>query len=138
MLNKEYLVVKDDYANMGKNSSLIKKTLIELGIDNKIIRKIAVASYEAEINMVIHAYGGKIYFSIDDDGLIKLVFHDDGPGIPDIEKAMTPGWSTASAKAREMGFGAGMGLVNIQRYSDSFDLRTSPEGTIITICFNGA
>ena len=138
MLNKEYLVVKDDYANMGKNSSLIKKTLIELGIDNKIIRKIAVASYEAEINMVIHAYGVKIYFSIDDDGLIKLVFHDDGPGIPDIEKAMTPGWSTASAKAREMGFGAGMGLVNIQRYSDSFDLKTSPEGTIITICFNGA
>ena len=138
MLNKEYLVVKDDYANMGKNSSLIKKTLIELGIDNKIIRKIAVASYEAEINMVIHAYRGKIYFSIDDDGLIKLVFHDDGPGIPDIEKAMTPGWSTASAKAREMGFGAGMGLVNIQRYSDSFDLKTSPEGTIITICFNGA
>ena len=58
MLNKEYLVVKDDYANMGKNSSLIKKTLIELGIDNKIIRKIAVASYEAEINMVIHAGGG--------------------------------------------------------------------------------
>ncbi len=135
MLTKKYLVKEKDYVNAGKVSSSIKKELKEIGVDESVIRKIAIASYEAEINMIIHANGGEIIFSIDDEGVITLVFADTGPGIPNIELAMTPGWSTASEKARQMGFGAGMGLVNIKRYSDSFDLKTSTEGTTITLQF---
>ena len=134
MLAKKYLVKEKDYVNAGKVSSSIKKELKEIGVDESVIRKIAIASYEAEINMIIHANGGEIIFSID-DGIIELVFADTGPGIPNIELALTPGWSTASEKARQMGFGAGMGLVNIKRYSDSFDLKTSTEGTTITLQF---
>lgn len=136
MLTKKYLVKEKDYVNAGKVSSSIKKELKTIGVDESVIRKIAIASYEAEINMIIHANGGEIIFSIDDiKGLIELIFADTGPGIPNIELAMTPGWSTASDDARQMGFGAGMGLVNIKRYSDSFDLKTSPEGTTITLGF---
>ena len=135
MLTKKYLVKEKDYVNAGKVSSSIKKELKEIGVDESVIRKIAIASYEAEINMIIHANGGEIIFSIDDEGLIKLIFADTGPGIPNIDLAMTPGWSTASDDARQMGFGAGMGLVNIKRYSDTFDLKTSPEGTTITLGF---
>lgn len=134
---KTYLVKENDYINAGKVSSLIKKELKMIGVDESIIRKIAIASYEAEINMIIHATGGEIIFSLD-EGIIRIVFKDNGPGIPNIELAMTPGWSTANQKAREMGFGAGMGLVNIKRYSDNFDLQTSPSGTTITIEFKGA
>ena len=135
-MNKEFEVIKQDYMNAGKVSSQIKKILLSLGVDNKVVRRIAIASYEAEINMIIHAYGGKIYFSIDDDGTIAITFKDVGPGIPDLEKAMTPGWSTADKKARELGFGAGMGLVNIERVSDTFNIESSPAGTIIAITFN--
>ncbi len=135
MLTKKYLVKEKDYVNAGKVSSLIKKELKTIGVDESVIRKIAIASYEAEINMIIHANGGEIIFSIDDEGVITLVFADTGPGIPNIELAMTPGWSTASDDARQMGFGAGMGLVNIKRYSDTFDLKTSQEGTTITLGF---
>lgn len=135
-MNKEFEVIKQDYMNAGKVSSQIKKLLLNLGIDNKVVRRIAIASYEAEINMIIHAYGGKIYFSIDDDGTISIIFKDVGPGIPDLEKAMTPGWSTADKKARELGFGAGMGLVNIERVSDTFNIESSPQGTTIAITFN--
>lgn len=137
MLNKSFEVVNQDYHNMGKVSSQIKKMLLQIGFDAKILRRIAVASYEAEINMVIHAYGGNILMNVDDEGLITLVFHDLGPGIPDLEKAMTPGWSTADENARNLGFGAGMGLVNIKRVSDTFDIKTSPAGTILTLTFKG-
>lgn len=134
MLIQKYLVKEKDYVNAGKVSSSIKKELKTIGVDESVIRKVAIASYEAEINMIIHANGGEITFSID-EGTIELVFADVGPGIPNIELAMTPGWSTASDDARQMGFGAGMGLVNIKRYSDSFDLKTCPEGTTITLQF---
>ena len=85
--------------------------------------------------MLIHAYGGDITLEVSDDGMIRMTFSDPGPGIPDIEKAMTPGWSTASEKAREMGFGAGMGLPNIKRVSDEFEITSSPEGTTIKLGF---
>ena len=137
MLSERFEVKNGDYLNMGKVSSEIKRMLKDIGYDNKVLKRIAVASFEAEINMVIHAYGGIITMDIDDDGKITLVFKDDGPGIPDLEKAMTPGWSTADAKARALGFGAGMGLVNIQRFSDTFDIKTSEKGTILTITFRG-
>jgi len=122
ILHKEYTVVQDDYVNAGKVSSDIKSTLAEIGISPKVIRKIAVASYESEINLIIHAWGGKVFMDVNDDGSVALVFKDPGPGIPDLEKALTPGWSTASEKARGMGFGAGMGLPNIQRVSDEFNI----------------
>jgi anti-sigma regulatory factor (Ser/Thr protein kinase) len=135
ILHKEYTVVQDDYVNAGKVSSDIKSTLSEIGISPKVLRKIAVASYESEINLIIHAYGGKVFLDVGEDGAVYLVFKDPGPGIPDLEKALTPGWSTASEKARGMGFGAGMGLPNIQRVSDGFNIESSPAGTTLSLVF---
>ncbi len=135
ILHKEYTVIRFDYARAGKVSSDIKKTLSTIGIPSAVLRNISVASYESEINMIIHAYGGTITMDVFDDGRIQLIFKDDGPGIPDLEKAMTPGYSTASEEARNMGFGAGMGLPNIKRVSDEFDIKTSEEGTTLTLGF---
>ena len=135
ILHKEFEVIKDDYIGAGKASSEIKSILGSVGIPPKIMRNVAVASYEAEINMVIHATGGIITLDVTDDGVIKLVFHDNGPGIPDIEKALTPGFSTANEKARSLGFGAGMGLPNIRRVTDEFDIQSSEDGTIINLTF---
>ena len=134
--HEEYTVIRDDYTGAGKVSSKIKKTLNELGVDSKLIRNIAVACYEAEINMIIHAYGGVITLDIFDDGNIELNFNDLGPGIPDIEKALNPGYSTASEKARALGFGAGMGLPNIKRVSDEFNIESSKEGTKLKLRFH--
>lgn len=134
MMHQEYDVIRDDYTNAGKVSGQIKKYLKQLGISSKVLRKIAVASYEAEINMIIHAYGGKIYLDILDDK-VNLEFNDLGPGIEDIEQAMVKGYSTASEKARQLGFGAGMGLYNIERLSDEFDIKSSKEGTVIKLGF---
>ena len=137
ILHKEYRVFQNDFINAGKASSNIKQTLAQLGIKTAILRRISVASYEAEINMIIHADGGVISLDVFEDGKIRIVFHDTGKGIPDIAKAMTEGWSTASEEARDMGFGAGMGLPNIKRVSDEFDLQSSPAGTILTVGFIG-
>lgn len=138
ILHKEFTVVQDDYVNAGKVSSEIKSTLAEIGIPPKVLRKIAVASYEAEINLIIHAYGGTVNLDVTEDGVIHLEFKDPGPGIPDLEKALTPGWSTASEKARGMGFGAGMGLPNIQRVTDGFHIESSPAGTTLNLEFRSA
>ena len=135
IMDQEFTVQKDDFANAGKVSSSIRRQLKILGVRADVIRRIGVASYESEINMIIHAYGGVVRLEVEDDGYIRIIFKDDGPGIPDLEKAMTPGWSTASEQAREMGFGAGMGLPNIKRVSDDFDIVTAPEGTTITLGF---
>ncbi len=135
VLHKEYKVERDDYASAGMVSSDIKQSLNAIGISPKVLRKIAVASYESEINMLIHAYGGDVTMDVDDDGTIRLVFADPGPGIPDLEKAMTPGFSTANEKARAMGFGAGMGIPNIMRVADHFDIKTGKDGTTLTLTF---
>ena len=137
ILHEEYDVVQDDYANAGKVSSQIKDILKSVGIDPRVLRNIAVACYEAEINLVIHTMGGKVILELMDDGVVKLVFEDKGPGIENIEKAMTPGFSTADEEARSLGFGAGMGLPNIKRVSDTFDLKTGPEGTTLSLTFKG-
>lgn len=129
-----YQVIKDDFVNAGKASSAIKKILSELGIDSKLIRKIAISSYEAEINIVIHTNGGELIFEIEEEQ-VSLTSIDHGPGIMDIEKAMTPGFSTASQKAREMGFGAGMGLPNMKKNSDGFKIESSQEGTRIQMTY---
>lgn len=134
MINKVYKVEKDDYLNAGKVSSSIKQLISSIGLSNEVIRRIAVASYEAEINMIIHSYGGEIIVSLNDEN-ISLVFKDVGPGIEDINMAMTPGYSTANENAQALGFGAGMGLVNIKRVSDEFDLISDKNGTTLTLKF---
>jgi anti-sigma regulatory factor (Ser/Thr protein kinase) len=138
MITYSFNVERENFVDAGVVSSKVKRILKQIGIPAAVLRNIAVACYEAEINMIIHSYGGEITLDIDDEGNVTLVFADVGPGIPDVEKALTPGWSTASAQARQMGFGAGMGLVNIKRVSDVFDLQTSPSGTTITITFRVA
>lgn len=134
-LNREYTVIRDDYGNAGKVSSAVKQTLSQIGVKPEILRRIAVACYEAEINMIIHAWGGSIFLNVSDEGEIELIFKDTGPGIEDLDKAMTPGFSTADEKARAMGFGAGMGLPNIKRVSDEFHIETSKSGTTLDLLF---
>jgi len=134
MIEMNYVIHREDYANAGKVSSQIKQLLKQIGIQSDLLRRIAVACYEAEINMIIHSYGGKISLNINDSE-IKFSFVDIGPGIPDVQKALQPGWSTASEKAREFGFGAGMGLPNIKRMADEFELSSSESGTNLTIAF---
>lgn len=136
MFNQTFIVNREDFANAGKVSTKIKSILKQLGVASDVLRRIAVACYEAEINLIIHSYGGEIILEITQDGVVYLSFNDKGPGIDDIEKALTPGFSTASTQAREFGFGAGMGLPNIKRVSDTFDIKTSPSGTNLKIGFN--
>ena len=124
----EFLVEKDDFENAGSASSKIKKQLQKRDVPPAIIRRIAVAMYEAEINIIIHSLGGKFTVSIYPKH-IRITAADRGPGIADIEQAMREGYSTATNKVREMGFGAGMGLPNIKRCSDRFDITSTPGGS---------
>ena len=119
----EYNVIEGDFANAGKASSEIKKTLTQLTIESQKIKRMVVAVYEAEVNAIAHAYGGNIYVDIDSEK-ISVIIKDTGPGINDIELAMQQGYSTASAKVREMGFGAGMGLPNIKNNVDHLDIKS--------------
>ena len=112
-----YKVSGDDFARAGEASSNIKNTLKQLGFPPSIIRRAVISLYEGEINMVIHAGGGEIRADIDPH-TIKLELVDEGPGIADIEKSMEMGYSTASDEARSLGFGAGLGLPNMQKNSD--------------------
>lgn len=123
MMHTQFTVVEGDFSNAGKASSEIKKMLKQLDINPQKIKKMVVAVYEAEVNAIAHAYGGTIDVDIDQTK-ICVVIKDVGPGIPDIEKAMQKGFSTASAKVREMGFGAGMGLPNIKNNVDELDIKT--------------
>ncbi len=121
----EYDIEQDDFSRAGEASSKIKKLLKQLGIDSGIIRKIAIASYEAEINVVIHSNGGKITVFVK-SGCIEVFIEDEGPGIENVELAMTEGYSTATSAIRELGFGAGMGLPNMKRCSDAFFIDSKP------------
>ncbi|HCY41191.1 MAG TPA: anti-sigma regulatory factor [Prolixibacteraceae bacterium] len=106
-----------DFTNAGHPSSEVKKVLKQLVIDGKTIKNIVIALYEAEVNVVAHAWKGTVTVEIDEKKITMLV-EDEGPGIPDIALAMQAGYSTASKKVREMGFGAGMGLPNIKKNTD--------------------
>lgn len=128
-------VRQDDYDQAGRASSQIKKTLKQLGLGPQIIKRVAVSSYESEINLIIHSLGGTLCLEIDDQGIISLLVNDVGPGIPDLDLALQPGYSTASKKAREFGFGAGMGLVNMKRMASKFEIVSSKEGTHIRMDF---
>ena len=121
ILSERFEISGGDFSKAGTISTKIKEILQEIGIDPTIIRRAAIASYEAEMNIVMYANSGRITLNITPEKL-HLQLKDNGPGIEDIEKAMTEGFSTATDKMREMGFGAGMGLPNIQRNADEFDI----------------
>ncbi|WP_371368520.1 Anti-sigma F factor [Sporomusa rhizae] len=128
MLPEQGIVLKfelqgADFNSAGEASSKIKRTLQQLGVRPDIIRRIAISAYEAEMNVIIHAYHGNILAQIFPDRT-ELKVEDEGPGIPDINLAMKEGYSTAPDHIREMGFGAGMGLPNIVRCTDKFDIKT--------------
>lgn len=135
-LNLEFLIRGGDFINAGEASSGMKKALTRLGVNPKSIKRAAIAMYEAEINAVIHAGGGIANIKIFSDHIV-ISIKDNGPGIPNVELAMKEGWSTAPDSAREMGFGAGMGLPNIKKHSDSMNIDTEiGVGTTITIIVN--
>ncbi len=135
-LKYTYEVVKDDFTCAGEASSKIKRTLKDLGFSSNLIRNVAIAVYEGEINMVIHADGGVISCEIEPES-ITVVLDDKGPGIPDVELAMQAGYSTAPDNVRALGFGAGMGLPNIKKYTDDMKIETEVGvGTKITLKFS--
>ncbi len=123
VMTLHYNVDGSDFTVAGEASGAVKKVLKQLGIKPDVIRRVAIAMYECEINMVIHANGGVIDVEISPDK-IRMIHKDVGPGIPDVEKAMTEGFSTASQQVRELGFGAGMGLPNMKRYTDEMKIDT--------------
>ena len=130
-MHLEYQVYEADFVNAGAASSAIKKTLKQLNVSPQIVKRVVVALYEAEVNAIAHAYGGTIYADIEPDKIILKV-EDKGPGIPDIDWAMQEGNSTASPEVRNMGFGAGMGLPNIQKNVDKLNV-TSTVGVGTTV-----
>ena len=119
--NEVYPVAAGDFASAGEVSGRIKRIMKQLGLPSQIVRRASVATYEVELNLVIHSYGGNIELDISSSEL-KITARDTGPGIPDISLAMQEGYSTASEEARSMGFGAGMGLPNMQRNASEFDI----------------
>ena len=119
----KYEVSTEDFTRAGEASSDVKKKLRQMGVPPEAIRKVAIAMYEGEINMVIHANGGTFTVLIDSE-CIDMTLQDRGPGIPDIEKAMQAGYSTAPDNVRNLGFGAGMGLPNMKKYSDEMKVET--------------
>jgi len=130
-----YRVAQHDFVRGGEASSKIKRALDRLGADPRIIRRVAVATYEAETNLMIHSVGGEIIAEVTPDRM-RITVIDSGPGIPDVEAALTPGFSTAPDWIREMGFGAGMGLSNIKACAD--EMRLSSEmgvGTRLEMIF---
>lgn len=122
-----------DFANAGNIASSVKKVLRQLNIDHHISKRVVIALYEAEVNVVAHAWAGTAYIEIDTEK-INITVDDKGPGIADVEKAMEEGYSTASPHVREMGFGAGMGLSNMKKNSDIMNIMSKPgEGTRVEL-----
>lgn len=132
---EEFAVAAKDFVAAGEASGTIKRQLKKLGVDMNIVRRISIASYEAEINLVIHSLGGTMQLLVGEDN-ITVVASDVGPGIPDIKLAMSEGYSTASDDVRMMGFGAGMGLSNMARNADEFKIESTVGiGTRIEMLF---
>lgn len=136
VMHFHYDVPGDDFTNAGEASGNVKKVLKQLGFSPDIIRRTTISMYEGEINMVIHAGGGKADVYITPEN-IKIDLSDNGPGIPDIDLAMTEGYSTAPDKIRALGFGAGMGLPNIKKYTDKLEIETAVgKGTTVHMTVN--
>ena len=128
-----FVVDGEDFTSAGQASVQVKKNLRKLGIPPEVIRKISIAMYEGEINMVIHADGGEADVLVYEDRIV-MILTDRGPGIADVEKAMQEGYSTAPDQVRALGFGAGMGLPNIKKYTDEMKIDTVlGEGTVMTL-----
>ena len=135
-LSFRFTVDGDDFTSAGQASVQVKKDLRRLGVDPEIIRRVSIAMYEGEINMVIHAGGGEAEVRVTEEA-IEIILEDKGPGIADIDKAMQAGYSTAPDAIRSLGFGAGMGLPNMKRYTDDMDIQsTVGVGTTITMKVN--
>lgn len=135
-LSKRYTITSPDFSRAGQVSTQIKELLQEIGITSSIIRRVAIAIYEAEMNVVMYADKAEVFLTISPEK-IHIKIHDEGQGITDIEQAMREGFSTATHEMREMGFGAGMGLPNIKRNADKFNLSSIPgKGTTVDIVFH--
>ena len=135
-LEEVFPVEAGDYVSAGQASTTIKRKLKQLGINALVLRRVSVASYEVELNLVIHSMGGTLTLQVDPEK-VTLISQDVGPGIPDIDKAMTEGFSTANEEARTLGFGAGMGLPNMRRNATDFSIEsTVGVGTCITMSFS--
>lgn len=131
-----YDVPGDDFTRAGAASGDVKRNLKQLGISPSVIRNVSIAMYEGEINMVIHAGGGRIDVEITEEQII-MILADDGPGIANLELAMKEGYSTAPDNIRCLGFGAGMGLPNIKKYTDDFRIETEVgKGTTLYLKVN--
>lgn len=132
-LKLHYDVDGEDFTSAGEASTDVKRVLRRLGFDSDTMRRVAICMYEGEINLVIHGGGGVADVEVDENEIV-IVLTDHGPGIPDVAQAMQEGWSTASQTVRELGFGAGMGLPNMKRYSDEIAIEsTIGEGTTVTM-----
>lgn len=132
-LHLHYDVEGNDFIAAGEASGQVKRALRQLGIDFEVIRRCAICMYEGEINMVVHADGGTADVVVEKDK-VTIILEDQGPGISDMELAMQEGYSTASQDVRELGFGAGMGLPNMKKYSDSLEIdSTVGTGTKVTM-----
>ena len=135
-LSFRFNVDGDDFTSAGQASVQVKKDLRRLGVDSEIIRRVSIAMYEGEINMVIHAGGGVAEVRVTEEA-IEIILADKGPGIADINLAMQDGYSTAPDTIRSLGFGAGMGLPNMKRYTDYMDIQsTVGVGTTVTMRVN--
>ncbi len=124
VIHMTYEVPANDFTRAGEASSSLKSNLKKMGVNPEIVRKVAIAMYEGEINMVIHATGGTIDVTVSPEE-IEMILRDQGPGIEDISLAMQAGFSTAPDNIRNLGFGAGMGLPNMKKYSDEFDIEST-------------
>ena len=123
LLTNTYDVHKGEFETAGDASASIKRKLKQLGVDSTVLRRVAVASYEAELNLIIHSLGGQLTMEMNPEHIV-LISKDVGPGIADIDKAMQEGFSTASEEARVLGFGAGMGLPNMRHNADGFAIES--------------
>lgn len=136
MIELRFTIEGGDFDKAGTASSETKKILKQLNIDPKIVKRTVVALYEGEVNIVAHAFRGVVIISVMDHE-IKAVLKDSGPGIADIQLAMLEGYSTASPRVREMGFGAGMGLPNMKKNADNLEIDSIPgKGTTVTMSFS--
>ena len=131
VISLNYHISPDDFTWAGEASSDVKGKLKQMGVSPDAVRKVAIAMYEGEINMVIHANGGEATVDIDPDR-VDIILKDQGPGIADVDQAMQAGWSTAPDNVRALGFGAGMGLPNMKKYSDEMSIDSVVgEGTTV-------
>ena len=136
LLKKSFPVASGDFSSAGDASASIKAMLKKLGVNPGVIRKISIASYEAELNLIIHSQGGELAMIVERD-MIRLTSEDVGPGIADVDRALQEGYSTAPESVRELGFGAGMGLPNMKRCANRFSIASVVgEGTQINMEFD--